>query len=75
MSLAVETTKPGVLALVNQGQVSRPLERQPTSTAFVIGFASWGPVGVRQTITSWSEFLRVYGNFHPISYLADFAYI
>lgn len=75
MSLAIEITKPGVTAIVNQGQVSRPLERQPTSTAFVIGFASWGQPKVPQTITSWSEFRRVFGGFHPITYLADFAYI
>lgn len=75
MSLAIETTTPGVIAIVNQGQVSRPLERQPTSTAFVIGFASWGPIGVRQVITSWADFLRVFGPAHSVSYLSDFAYI
>lgn len=75
MSLAIETTRPGVTAIVNQGQVSRPLERQPTSTAFVIGFASWGPIGVRQVITSWADFLRVFGPAHSVTYLSDFAYI
>lgn len=75
MSLTIENTKPGVTALVNTGQVSRPLERQPSSTAFVIGFAIWGPIGVAKVVTSWSEFLRVFGSFHPLGFLADFAYI
>lgn len=75
MSLTIENTKPGVTAIVNAGQVSRPIERQPTSTAFVVGFANWGPIGVRQTITSWAEYLRVFGGFHSLGYLAQFAYI
>ena len=75
MSLTIENTKPGVTALVNQGQVSRPLERQPTSTAFMVGFATWGPIGVRQIVTSWAEFLRVFGDVHPLGFLAQSAYI
>ena len=75
MSLTIEATKPGVTAIVNAGKVARPIVRQPSSTAFVIGFANWGPVGVRQIITSWTEYLRVFGGFHPLGYLADFAYI
>lgn len=75
MSLVIENTKPGVVALVNTGQVSRPLERQPSSTAFVVGFAIWGPIGVKKIVTSWSEFLRVFGSFHPLGFLADFAYV
>lgn len=75
MSVVIENTKPGVTALVNTGQVARPLERQPSSTAFVIGFAIWGPIGVRTVVTSWSEFLRVFGSFHPLGFLADFAYV
>lgn len=75
MSLTIENTKPGVTAIVNAGQVARPIERQPTSTAFVVGFANWGPIGVRQTITSWAEYLRIFGGFHPLGYLADFSYI
>lgn len=75
MSVVIENTKPGVTALVNTGQVSRPLQRQPTSTAFVVGFATWGPVGIAKTITSWAEYTRVFGKFHSLGYLADFAYI
>lgn len=75
MSLVIENTKPGVVALVNTGQVSRPFERQPSSTAFVVGFANWGPIGVAKIVTSWSDYLRVFGGFHPLGYLADFAYI
>lgn len=75
MSLTIESTKPGVVALVNQGQVSRPLERQPSSTAFVVGFASWGPIGVRQVVSSYAEFMRTFGVFHALGYLAEFAYI
>lgn len=75
MSLVIENSKPGVTAIVNAGQVSRPLERQPTSTAFVAGFANWGPIGVRKIITSWAEYFRVFGGFHALGYLADFAFI
>lgn len=75
MGLTVESTKPGITAIVNAGQVARPIERQPSSTAFVVGFANWGPVGVATIITSWAEYLRVFGGFHPLGYLADFAYI
>ncbi len=75
MSLTVESTKPGVLAIVNAGQVARPFKRQPTSTAFVVGFAPWGEVGVRKVITSFDEYKRVFGGFHSLGYLADFAYI
>lgn len=75
MSLAIESTAPGVIAIVNAGQVSRPFRRQPTSTAFVIGFASWGPIGVPKTVTSWPEFKRVFGGFHALGWLADTAKI
>lgn len=75
MSLVIENTKPGVTAIVNAGQVSRPLERQPSSTAFVVGFASWGPIGVAKIITSWSDFLRNFGSFHALGYLAETAYV
>lgn len=75
MSITIETTKPGVIAIVNAGQVARPIERQPSSTAFVIGFANWGPVGVAKIITSFSEYQRVFGGFHALGYLAEFASI
>lgn len=75
MSLVIESTKPGVTAVVNQGQVSRPFVRQPSSTAFVVGCSSWGPVGVRQTVVSWADFVRKFGGFHALGWLADAAYI
>ena len=75
MSVAIESTKPGVTAIINAGQVARPIERQPSSTAFVVGLANWGPIGVATVITSWAEYLRVFGGFHPLGYLADFAHI
>lgn len=75
MSLVIESTKPGVTAVVNEGQVARPFTRQPSSTAFAIGFAPWGPVGVRTLVTSWSEFLRTFGGFHALGWIAELAYV
>lgn len=75
MSAALETTTPGVTALVNQSQVARPLERQPSSTAFLVGYAQWGPVGVPTVITSWADFVRKFGGFNVNSYLADAVYV
>lgn len=72
---AIESTKPGVVAIVNAGQVARPIERQPSSTAFVVGLASWGPVGVPTVITSLAEFVRVFGVANTLGYLYAFAYI
>ncbi|HEV7701065.1 MAG TPA: phage tail sheath subtilisin-like domain-containing protein [Pyrinomonadaceae bacterium] len=75
MSLTVETTTPGVTALVNQGQVARPIERQPSSTAFLGGYGVWGPVGVPVIISSWLEFVRKFGGFNANSYLADAVFV
>lgn len=75
MSVAIESTLPGVTALVNTAQVSRPFQRQPTSTAFVVGFANWGPIRTPKTVTSWEDFRRTYGKFNQYGYLAEFAYI
>lgn len=75
MSLTIENTTPGVVALVNEGEVARPFQRQPTSTAFVVGFAPWGPIGVRTIVTGWQDFRRKFGGFHVLGYLADFAKI
>lgn len=73
--MIVETSAPGVVALVNEGQVSQPLKRQPSSNAMVVGFAPWGPVGVRQVISNWGEFKRVFGGFHALGYMAEAAYV
>lgn len=75
MSIAIENTTPGVTVLVNQGQVSRPLERQPTSTFFAVGATVWGPINVPTVVTSWAEFTRFFGGLHNDSYLASAAYI
>jgi phage tail sheath protein FI len=75
MNLVVETTLPGVTALVNTSQVARPIERQPSSTAFAVGYAPWGPVNTPTVVTSWLEYVRLFGNFHVNSYLDKFAYV
>lgn len=75
MSLVVENTPPGVTAIINASEVSRPFVRQPTSTAFAVGFAPWGPVGVPKLVTSWQEFKRIFGGFHPLGWIADLAYV
>ncbi len=75
MSLSVENTAPGVTAAINTNTVARPFVRQPTSTAFVIGFAPWGPIGVPTVITSFADYLRKFGGFHALGYLAEAAYI
>lgn len=74
-SLVIENTLPGVTALVNTAQVARPIKRQPTSTAFVVGYTPWGPVDIPRTITSWNDFVRQYGGFDPNSFADDFAHI
>ena len=73
-SLVVESSRPGVTAIVNAGQVARPVERQPTSTFFVVGYSPWGPVGTPRTITSWAQYVRDFGGFDVNSYLDDAIY-
>lgn len=75
MSVAIENNLPGVTAIINQGQVARPLDRQPTSTAFLVGYSVWGAATTPVTITSWSEFIRKFGGFNANSYLADAVYV
>ncbi|MDQ4119868.1 MAG: phage tail sheath subtilisin-like domain-containing protein [Acidobacteriota bacterium] len=75
MSLVIENTKPGVTAILNAGQVSRPLERQPTSTFFAVGVSDWGPVKDPKVVTSWNEFVRLYGKLNSNSYLTAAANI
>lgn len=74
MSLAIENTTPGVTAHVNTGQVTRPIQRQPSSTAFLVGYSKWGPVGVPTVVTSFADFVRKFGTFDADSYLVDAAY-
>lgn len=70
----VESSKPGVIALINEGQVARPIQQQPTSTFFVVGYSPWGPVGVPRTITSWADYVRQFGGFDANSFLDDALY-
>lgn len=74
MSVVIENTTPGVSAIVNAGQVSRPIQRQPSSTAFLIGYSAWGPVNTPTVITSWQDFVRKFGGFNSNSYLPDAVY-
>jgi phage tail sheath protein FI len=67
--MLIENTTPGVTALVNTGQVARSIDRQPTSTAFLVGYSPWGPVGSPVTITSWLDYVRKFGGFNANSYL------
>ena len=69
MSVAIEQTPPGVHAIINAGQVSRPLNRQPSSTAFLAGYAPWGPANTPITISGWADYVRKFGGFNSNSYL------
>ena len=70
----VESTLPGVTAIINAGQVASPIAQQPTSTAFVVGYTPWGPVNVPTVVTSWADFVRQFGGYDVNSYLDDFLY-
>ena len=72
--VAIENTPPGVTALINQGQVARPLERQPSSTAFLAGYSPWGPANTPVVVTGWADYVRKFGPLHANSYLADAVY-
>jgi hypothetical protein len=74
MSVARENTLPGVIVRINTGQVARPVERQPTSTFFAVGYCPWGPVNTPTTVTSWADFVRKFGGFDANSFLDDALY-
>lgn len=69
MSVVIEQTPPGVSAIVNAGQVSRPLSRAASSTAFLAGYAGWGPTNTPVEIFSWQDYVRKFGGFNTNSYL------
>lgn len=73
-SLVIENSLPGVIAIINAGQVARPIERQPSSTFFVAGYAPWGPANTPTVVTSWADYVRTFGGFDPNSYLDDSLY-
>src|SRR5260370_24188315 len=70
----VESTLPGVIAIINAGQVSSPIAQQPTSTFFVVGYSPWGPVNVPTVVTSWADYARQFGGFDVNSFLDDALY-
>lgn len=69
MSVVIEQTPPGVSAIVNAGQVSRPLNRAASSPAFLAGYAGWGPTNTPVEIFSWQDYVRKFGGFNANSYL------
>lgn len=73
--LAIENSTPGVTVRTNTAQVARAIDRQPSSTAFVVLYAPWGPVNVPIKVTSWPDFVRNFGGFDPNSPGADALYI
>lgn len=73
--LLVENTEPGVFAIINAGQVARPIQQQPTSTFFVVGYSPWGPVGAPRVLTSWTDYVRQFGGFDDNSFTDKAAYI
>jgi phage tail sheath protein FI len=75
MPLVIENTLPGVTVLVNDRLVGSPVKRQPTSTAFVVGYAPWGPVNVPTLVTSWQDYVRQFGGNDDNSFLDDFCHV
>src|SRR5947209_10870892 len=75
MPLVIENTLPGVTVLVNDELVGSPVKRQPTSTAFIIGYAPWGPVNVPTLVTSWQDYVRQFGGNDDNSFLDDFCHV
>src|SRR5205085_3641760 len=73
-SLVVESSLPGVLAIINAAQVARAADRQPTSTFFVVGYTPWGPVGSPTVVTSWPDYVRQFGPFDSNSFVDDALY-
>src|SRR6185369_3970575 len=73
--VAVENSLPGVTVRTNTAQVARAIDRQPSSTAFVVLYSPWGPVNVPTTVTSWPDFVRTFGGFDANSPGADALYI
>lgn len=76
MGVLLETTPPGVHAIVNAGQVIRPLNRQPSATGFLVGYAPWGPANTPVVLTSFADYVRKFGGWNANSYLdaAVYAY-
>jgi phage tail sheath protein FI len=73
--LTIENSLPGITVRTNTAQVARAIDRQPSSTAFVVLYSPWGPVNVPTVVTSWPEFARTFGGFDVNSPGADALYI
>jgi phage tail sheath protein FI len=73
-SIVIENSLPGVTAIVNAGQVARPVERQPSSTFFAVGYSPWGPANTPTIVTGWADYVRQFGPFDANSYLDDAMY-
>ncbi|HEY6329114.1 MAG TPA: hypothetical protein VI756_07245, partial [Blastocatellia bacterium] len=73
--VVVENFEPGVTAIVNSGQVASPINRQPSSTFFAVGYTIWGPPNTAIVCTSWNQFVTDFGGFNGNSHLADAAYM
>src|SRR6266567_5903111 len=74
MTTIVESTLPGVTAIINGGRVASPIAQQPTSTFFVVGYTPWGAANVPTVVTSFADFARQFmgGNgFDANSYIDD----
>lgn len=67
----VETTKPGVVAIINSSHVASPIAQQPTSTFLAVGYSPWGPVNVPRTVTSLLDYFRQFGPWDANSNLDD----
>lgn len=73
--LTIENSTPGVTVRTNTAMVARAIDRQPSSTAFVVLYSPWGPINVPTVVTSWSDFFRRFGGFDSNSPGADALYI
>jgi phage tail sheath protein FI len=74
MSIVIENELPGVNVIVNGATVARTPDRQPTSTAFVVGYFPWGPVNVPTLVAGWARLIRMFGGLDPNSHAANALY-
>lgn len=64
----METLHPGLYLQEIKGEV--PVEGESTSTGAFVGTAQKGEIGKANLVTSWAEFVKLYGGFDVNSYLA-----
>ena len=58
------------IAIVEEQPSVRPIQAAPTSVTGALGITERGPVGVATLVTSFQEYLRVFGNYTANSDLA-----